>query len=59
MARYAFGEVTVSPNPVNANGAVKISVSITETPYTWDYLKDHYTWDSIKASGETWDTLKE
>ena len=59
MAKCTISGVTLTPNPVNVNGALKISVSISEIETTWNYLKENYTWDSLKASGETWNTLKE
>lgn len=59
MAKCTISGVALTPNPVNVNGALKISVQITEIDTTWNYLKENYTWDSLKTSGETWNTLKE
>lgn len=59
MAKCTISDVALTPNPVNVNGSLKISVSVIEIEATWNYLKENYTWDSLKASGETWNTLKE
>lgn len=42
------------PNPVNASEDLQIQVDFI----TWDFLKYVYTWDSLKNSGETWESIR-
>lgn len=49
-----INDVLMSPNPVSVSEQFLISVKII----TWDNLKANYTWDSLKTSGETWDSLR-
>lgn len=46
--------VSIVPNPVTCGEDFVISVKII----TWDTLKADYTWDSLKNSGETWESLR-
>ena len=51
-----IAEVRITPNPVNVSNSFKLEVTAFQT--TWDYLKQNYTWDSLKSSGQTWNSLK-
>lgn len=49
-----INDILIKPNPVNVKGNAIISVEII----TWDYLRDRYTWQDLKASGGTWESLR-
>lgn len=49
-----INDIKISPNPVNVKGNTIISVEII----TWDCLRDRYTWQSLKTSGGTWESLR-
>lgn len=42
------------PNPVGASENLIVQVKIV----TWNTLRDGYTLDSLKNSGETWESLR-
>ncbi len=50
----AINSIELSKNPVSVNESFIIRVEIG----TWDNMKANFTWDSLKNSGLTWDTLK-
>ena len=50
----AINSIELSKNPVSVNESFIIRVEIG----TWDNVKANFTWDSLKNSGLTWDTLK-
>lgn len=50
-----INQVKLSKNPVQTGEEVLLSVEIV----TWDSLKAKHTWNSLKNSGETWDSLRD
>lgn len=49
-----INDVSLSKSQVKPGEKLLISVEIG----TWDNVKAKYTWDSLKNSGLTWNTLK-
>lgn len=50
--------VEITPNPVNANTAYMIQVSVIEGVQTWQELKDNLTsWTAIMSDYNTWQEL--
>lgn len=49
-----INQVELSKNSVQTGEKVLLSVEIV----TWDSLKTKYTWDLLKNSGETWESLR-
>ena len=52
---YVITDVELSKNPATVNEEIKVIIAVEAI--TWDYLNKNYTWDSLKASGLTWDSL--
>lgn len=51
---FKINSIGLSPNPVGTEEELLIQVKII----TWDTLRDEYTVDDLKNSGETWESLR-